>query len=351
MSNVPAVYDGDYTEQAPTGPVLGIQIPGFAARPVEVGRIRAGKKGAKGNPTKLDRFRFTSSSRKAIDAIAAKYGGKVSAWNDPTANPPEQWEVVVEASEVEIVLPAGAQLSQTLERWNNGGADVRTDGVTDFLTGQPWRGPTDFAGLKAAGIKPTTRLSVMLPGIPGFGVWRLESHGWNAAAELAGALDVIRMAGLAGKFQVGYLTLQDRMSKSGGQTKRYKVPTLVLDATPEALVEAANAHMAALVSGAPQLALETPKPKMLHEPRSGTADFAFIDEEPVVPGVTDVMIPSVEAKQALIVACGGDKGLAAEMWGNRGRKAISVTELNALIDGIVLDAEIIDDKFDIEDGE
>jgi hypothetical protein len=32
--------------------------------------------------------------------------------------------------------------------------------------------------------KPTTRMSLMLADIPTLGTWKLESHGWNAAAEL-----------------------------------------------------------------------------------------------------------------------------------------------------------------------
>ncbi|KOX49958.1 hypothetical protein ADL19_19605, partial [Streptomyces purpurogeneiscleroticus] len=44
------------------------------------------------------------------------------------------------------------------------------------LAGRPF-GPRDIC-------KPTTRMALMLADIPSLGTWKLESHGWNAAAEL-----------------------------------------------------------------------------------------------------------------------------------------------------------------------
>ena len=350
MSNVPAVIEDGYIaspDPAPAGSVLGIKIPGLVARPTELGRIRMGTKGAKGMPMKGDHFRFTSPFEDAVRAIAGRYGGEVSEWHDAMANPPRQWQVTVEADSVDIVLPSGAQLSQTLECWDKGGCTVRTDGITDLLTGAPWRGPTTFEGLKAANIKPTTRLSVMLPGIPGFGVWRLESHGWNAAAEIAGVLDVIRSCHLAGQLHVGRLTLADRTSKKAGQTNRYKVPVLMLDATPEQLVEASR-HMAGLANGTVTAVLDAPTPRQLHEVNKTDLNDVFgLDVE---PDVSD-LLPSAEAKTALLAACDGDREQAKALWGDRGTASISPAELRALIDQVVVVAEIVEvDRFDIEDG-
>jgi hypothetical protein len=350
VSNVPAVIEDGYIaspDPAPAGSVLGIKIPGLTARPTELGRIRMGSKGAKGMPMKGDRFRITSPFEDAVRAIAGRYGGEVSEWSDPMANPPRQWQVTVESDSIDIVLPSGAQLSQSLECWDKGGCSVRTDGITDLLTGQPWRGPTDFEGLKAAGIKPTTRLSVMLPGIPGFGVWRLESHGWNAAAELAGVIDVIRMAGLSGQLHVGRLTLADRTSKKGGQTNRYKVPVLMLDATPEQLVEASR-HMAGLSDGSVRSTLDAAKPRQLHEANTVDLDDPFgLD----APAEGDMLMSAVEGKTALLDACAGDREQAKALWGDRGSTAISPAELQSLIDQVVTVAEIVEvDLFAIEDG-
>ena len=48
-------------------PILDLQL-----RQRELGRIRIGRKAAgKGNPQKLDKFRFTSASRESIEHIAA----------------------------------------------------------------------------------------------------------------------------------------------------------------------------------------------------------------------------------------------------------------------------------------
>jgi hypothetical protein len=350
VSELPAVIEDGYIaspDPAPAGSVLGIKIPGLTARPTELGRIRMGSKGAKGMPMKGDRFRITSPFEEAVRAIAGRYGGEVSEWTDPMANPPRQWQVTVESDSIDVVLPSGAQLSQSLECWDKGGCTVRTDGITDLLTGAPWRGPTDFEGLKAAGIKPTTRLSVMLPGIPGFGVWRLESHGWNAAAEIAGVIDVIRMAGLSGQLHVGRLTLADRTSKKSGQTNRYKVPVLMLDATPEQLVEASR-HMAALANGTVPSTLEGPKPRQLHVPNTVDLDDPFgLD----APAQSDTLMSSADAKRELLDACDGDREQAKALWGNRGSNPISPAELQSLLDQVATVAEIIEaDLFAIEGG-
>src|SRR3990172_7696614 len=98
-------------------PVVDIQ-----RRFMELGRIRAGDKGPKGEPRRGTTWRLTSASRSLLDAGAKIYGGDERA------------------------------------------------------------------------CKITTLLNVMLPRIPGLGVWRLESHGWNAATVLPGTLEVLMMA-------------------------------------------------------------------------------------------------------------------------------------------------------------
>jgi hypothetical protein len=100
-----------------------------------------------------------------------------------------------------IVVKGG--LSQWLEYWSGGGCIHRCDGETNVLTGEPCdleekvnrvRGKDVWVNPHAEA-KPTTRLSVMLPELESIGVWRLESHGWNAAAEIPAVAELAQFVG------------------------------------------------------------------------------------------------------------------------------------------------------------
>src|SRR5258707_3286069 len=95
---------------------------------MELGRVRLGEKGGKGEPRKLDSFRFTSASRPLLEAVAAKYGGKVQAW---TGAPDEgYYELKTTSAELDIILPPtfsandgepSLPWSQFYELWSGGG--------------------------------------------------------------------------------------------------------------------------------------------------------------------------------------------------------------------------------------
>jgi hypothetical protein len=152
---------------------------------MELGRVRLGDKSAKGAPRKLNTFRFTSASRVLLDAIAEKYGGEVHEWKG--APDEGYFEVTTTSRELEILFPPvysnedgtpTVPFSQWLELWSGGGCQRRCDGETEALSGKPCMCDPDNRACK-----PTTRISFMLPDIPGLGLWRVESHGWNAAAD------------------------------------------------------------------------------------------------------------------------------------------------------------------------
>ena len=46
-------------------------------RHMELGRIRMGEKGSKGQPTRLETWRLTSASRDLLESAAKVYGGEV----------------------------------------------------------------------------------------------------------------------------------------------------------------------------------------------------------------------------------------------------------------------------------
>lgn len=216
-------------------------IAELQSRMYERGRIRIGQKGAKGNPVKLDRFRFTSAARENLLPISAAYGGEVVDWTP--ADGRKQYEVITDSTRVPILLPPNP-VSQWLELWSGGGCQRRCDGIRDVITDSPCLcGPDP----DSRACKPTTRLNVVLRDMPGIGVWRLESHGWNAAVELPGLAAFVAAAdGMVPAF----LTLEERVSKSDGQTRKFMVPGIDVDVTPSQLLASSGDRPAAITTGA-----------------------------------------------------------------------------------------------------
>src|SRR3990167_6625398 len=69
----------------------------------------------------------------------------------------------------------------------------------------------------------------MLPHLPGLGVWRIETHGCNAAVELPGTLDILMMAAAEQKFIPAVLRIDHRTKKQPGQPpNRFVVPVIEL---------------------------------------------------------------------------------------------------------------------------
>lgn len=199
-------------------------------RHAELGRIRLGNQVATSNgktrPNKLDKFRFTSASEGFINDLAALYGGTPRQWDN---NGKPEWEVFTDAQTVPVIVVKGG-LSQWLETWSGGGCTHRCDGETNHLTGDPCD-PNDPAHVNA---KPTTRLSLMLPELEAIGVWRCETHGWNAAAEIPA---VAELAQFVGDLVPARLHLMERRTVKDGQTSRFVVPVLDLQIGSQRLKE------------------------------------------------------------------------------------------------------------------
>ena len=192
----------------------------------EAGRIRIGEKvetrNGKMAPSKLSEFRFTSSDERAIRAIAEMYGGVVQPWTGAPVG--EQWEVVTESRVLDVVVPpVDLAFSQWMELWAGGGCARRCDGQRNVITDQPCVCDPDVPDCK-----PTTRLGVILTGLDGIGIWRLEIHGWNGAQELLGSIEVLRTMQSRGAMVPARLLLDQRQSKKGGKTHNFAVPVLDL---------------------------------------------------------------------------------------------------------------------------
>jgi hypothetical protein len=232
---------------------MPIRVPSILAaqqRGVEIGRIRMGAKveftNSKGErkerPNKLAEFRLTSPSRQAIEAAADKLKGTAQPWKSPSG---PQWEVYSSASVLDVIIPPGEPIQQDMELWGKRNPQNKKDPVVCLR--RCAGGPDDDGNLPvnridntpcacpvldiprmldeaAAGraCKPTTRLRVALPDLPGIGVWRLESHGFYAAVELAGRHDLLAAAAARGAWIPAQLRLEQR--QRGG--KSWGVPVL-----------------------------------------------------------------------------------------------------------------------------
>src|SRR5207342_1422597 len=136
-------------------PILQLQ-----KRARELGRIRIGQKGPKGQPQKLDRFRITSYSKPLIEKVAGLYGGEVGPWTPPGGS--SQWEVITDAARIPILVPP-QPVTQFLETWSRAGIIHRCDGETNWRTGEP----CDLDDPDHINARPTTRLKVVLRDVEG----------------------------------------------------------------------------------------------------------------------------------------------------------------------------------------
>ena len=229
------------------------------ARHHEVGRIRMGfqqeyqKDGkTKYRAAKLRTFRLTSASEVAIRSVSDVYGGNVTRWEDAPAGTGEQWQVIVDSPFIDfLILPNG--FSSAFELWSGGGCERRCDGVE---MSYPAVGPCQ-CDPEARECKATSRLRGLLPLVQVVGAWRLESHGINAAVELAAFADLMAAAEMTGFKIPVRLRIEERSSQKPGQARHdYTVPVPeIAEMTPAQLLGAGvtREEVKALPSGIPNI--------------------------------------------------------------------------------------------------
>lgn len=214
----------------------------------QIGRVRIGQqvKAASGKmrPARLDTFRFTTQSRHAADAIAELYGGTVQDWNN-------EFEVITGKNAIGVTVPPRDQVvSQWYELWNKGGAVRRCSSRVEQISGGQCLcphadDPDDLVAVEAAAqerarlaslnppqaCKVVTRISLMIPDLPGLGVFRLDTGSYYAAVEIGDAAELLQVARDRGVFLPAVLRIEQRQRVAGGQTKKYPVPVLEVLAT------------------------------------------------------------------------------------------------------------------------
>jgi Recombination directionality factor-like len=208
----------------------------------ERGRIRLGysTRNAKGDkiPHKLQTFMFSAPDRETLDQVAALFGGEVEAWAEGGT---DAWRVTTSVASLNVLFASGMTLSQSFDQYRGGFHVLACDGVTLRRSGKGRRliaepctcDPEDRA------CQLTTHLCVILPDLPGLGVWRLVTHSHHAAAELLGAMDVVEAAVAAGMRVPGRLFLTERQVRrlidGKPETRKFIVPVLDLAMSAAAL--------------------------------------------------------------------------------------------------------------------
>jgi hypothetical protein len=204
----------------------------------ELGRLRTGYSVPNQDPNKRPRpvksktWVLSSHSEHYVTAAANAWGGKVERWQ-PQGNGAPQFRVITEAEQLEAILPPGDPLSLANEMWNKGGCVRRCDGETEQISRHPclclaehgpeWHLLRQDLYTKDKVCAATSRLNVILPDMPDVGVWRVETHSWYAANELAGTVDMV-LSGTGGKGLVPVtLRIEPRTRVAGGQTKHFPV--------------------------------------------------------------------------------------------------------------------------------
>lgn len=209
----------------------------------EIGRLRAGARGEKGNPTKLEAWRLTSRDQAVIEAAAERWGGVCQPWTG--ADGSDQWEVFTNTDQMSVIIPPGDMAySVFYEQWAAGGCKVRCDGAWDTISDSECHCDPEE---RACDIH--SRLSVMLPDLPGMGVWRLDTQGYYAAVELGGVVDIIASFSARGVMLPARLRLEQRsVKRTGQQVKRFIVPVLDVDVNPMVLTGQVNVSTGELSS-------------------------------------------------------------------------------------------------------
>lgn len=205
-------------------------VADFERRLPRAGKIKLGVKTAKAMRA-LKEFRFVSPYRDVLEVLARIYGGETKPYHDQKANPPDQFELISNANEIDVyLLPDG--ISTSYELWTGGGIQRRCDGnmvevpvkvgQNDYEM-QPHPCLCKIEGSRQCDVK--TRMNVILPQVAVRGAWLLETKSWNATQELPGMHDLISALGARGLAQAK-LGIDQRTKQTITGKRNFVVPTL-----------------------------------------------------------------------------------------------------------------------------
>ena len=225
----------------------------------QTGRIRTGQRIAiegktrsgqqKTRPVRLDAFRFTSPSRPQIEAAAARFEGDVQPWDEGGRR---EWQVLTKATEILVTVPPrDAVVSSWYEMWKPGyGFERRCDSQREQISGGPCLCPhaadPDDAdeAMRCAlarealskknppeACRRVTRINVIIPDLPGLGVWRLDTGSIYSAMWTGDQGDIMMLARDRKVFLPARLYLEPQERLVRGELRKYSVPVLDITST------------------------------------------------------------------------------------------------------------------------
>lgn len=243
---------------------MGSRIITIQRQARELGRLRTGytdTTGSKARPVRSQTWIVTSHAEHYVQAAAEIWGGAPEKWQ-PLGNGAQQWRVVTTASCLDAILPPGDPLSQAYESWSRGGAQRRCDGMTETLADQPcfcraqWGDNFHELAPRDAACKMTTRLNVMLPEMPDIGAWRVETHSFYSANEIAAAVDMLKGAIGDQALIPVRLRIEQRTRVAQGKTKQFPVVAVELRGSTAGQVLAGAAQTVPIGAAATPPAVE-----------------------------------------------------------------------------------------------
>jgi hypothetical protein len=136
--------------------------------------------------------------------------------------------------------------------------------------------------------KVTTRIQVVLPEFSFLGTWRLETKGWNAAAELPGMYALISEAAVQGRMIEAVLSVERREEQTPRGKNNFVVPRLAVRNTVHELMAGTSTPalsgptMPALAAGDPD------EQRRTEYPTSTPMDDDIVDAEIIDPEELEV---------------------------------------------------------------
>lgn len=289
---------------------MGSRIITLQRQARELGRLRAGytdASGSKPRPVRSKTWIVTSHAEHYVRAAADIWGGTPEKWQ-PLGNGAQQWRVITDTPTLDAILPPGDPLSQDYESWSRGGAQRRCDGMTETLSDSPcvcraqWGDLFHEVAPRDQACKITTRLNVILPEMPDIGAWRVETHSYYAANEMAAAVDVIKGAIGADALIPISLRIEQRTRVAQGQTKQFPVIAVELRGATAGQI-LSGVVPAAVIAAEQRAAIEAGKgmtPEIVLEAAKAATTLAQWREAWTAAQTAGILSPALKAALAEI---------------------------------------------------
>lgn len=327
-----------------------MSIRNLPARYPELGRIRFGDKGPKGEPRKGKTLRFSSNDDVTLKALASQHGGDVIPWE----NGEQAWHLVTETVSIPVFLPADP-IDTWYEKWGKGGIHRRCDGErctrpvinedggfmeeVDCLCLSEGMTPGDREDVKQGACQVTVRLRVVIPDVPGIGIWMATSHSIYAALELPGQVALLDAMRDRGQLVPAELAIDARTEKKPWEKfkREYIVPVIRVRSSLRQLQSGEHSMSPALPSGTGGDGVSTVE-------TTARAAIGNGDAEATAGGRTEP--PAISQRSGAEKAAGTGTIPAAALRSIRSqgdKKGLRDPELKAMADGKPLESLTIDE--------